>query len=97
MIVKEGDLEYKAFQRIVAEVNPPVIPPGKTRSVEVTIPGVEVGDAAMAIPPPHLGHGIVFVGSRVTAENTVTIGLSNHDKKAVQPDTDKWFFIIIPK
>ncbi|KKL68498.1 hypothetical protein LCGC14_2124380 [marine sediment metagenome] len=97
MKIAEGDSVFKALHRFVAEVDPPVIPPGKSRTVDVAIKGVEVGDAVMAIPPPYLGEGIGFVGCRVTADDIVTIGLDNHNKNATQPVTDSWFFIIVPK
>ncbi len=97
MKIAEGDTVLKALHRFVTEVDPPVIPSGKSRTMNVTIKGVEVGDAVMAIPPPYLGEGIGFVGCRATADDAVTIGLDNHDKKAQQPVTDSWFFIIVPK
>lgn len=97
MKVVEGASVFKAFHRVITEVDPPVVPPGMTRSVDVTVEGVEVGDAVMAVPPPYLGEGIGFVGCAVTADNIVTIGIDNHARSAKQPVTACWYFIIIPK
>jgi hypothetical protein len=66
-------------------VDPPNIAAAAAGTVDVTIPGVAVGDIVMMQPPETYGQTggvagddhIVFMGAAVQAANTVRISLAN--------------------
>ncbi|NCC41539.1 MAG: hypothetical protein EOM21_19395 [Gammaproteobacteria bacterium] len=64
-----------------------------TAEQDVTVPGVNVGDAVTVSPPGHEA-GVVAAAARVTAANTVGITFVNPTAGGVTPTAGDYIFTI---
>ncbi len=76
-------------------VDPPSLTTGGSTVITVAVPGAAVGDAVVANPGANfsLSYAISFV--RVSANDTVSVGLINPSPSTVNPSSSTWQFRII--
>jgi hypothetical protein len=77
-------------------LDPPSIPAGASISQTVTIKGAKTVWQAHASPAGGVETGIVVAWVAVTAQDTVTIRLTNISSAAVDPVSRAWNIVVIP-
>lgn len=87
--VGAGSNLYKVAVGTVS-VNPGSIAATTRGSVAVTISGLATGDRVILQPPSTLDGNLLFVGSDVTADNTLTIYLYNKSGGAIDDAAASW-------
>lgn len=74
-------------------VNPPSIATVSRAAVAVTITGVKVGDKVVFEPPATLNDDLLFVGARVTGDDTVTIYIYNPTAGPIDDGALNWDYV----
>jgi hypothetical protein len=83
---------YSALHYDAVSVNPASIATVTRGSVDVTVPGIAVGDMVVCYPPAALNDDLLYVGCRVTAANTVRLYLYNPTVGAIDDGALTWEF-----
>lgn len=76
-------------------VNPPLLNAGANTVITVNIAGAEIGDAVIVNPGTNFSAAYAISFARVSAVDTVSIGLINPGSVAVDPTSSTWQFRII--
>jgi len=92
--VNDGTSIVKVLAGTV-NVDPPSIGATSNGTVAVTINGAATTDLVFLTPPHDLEAGLVLVGARVTAANTVTIALRNTTGSAIDGASRAWSYLIL--
>lgn len=88
-----GGTTVKKIQTGTVSVNPPSIATVSRGVATATITGVRVGDKVYLEPPATLNDDLLFVGARVTANDTVSIYLYNPTVGAIDDGALTWDFV----
>ncbi|MCG3126991.1 MAG: hypothetical protein CHACPFDD_01847 [Phycisphaerae bacterium] len=93
----DGSVQSSAANVVSAgvSVNPPSISAGSNTVITVTVTGAAVGDAVVVNPGGNLNASYAISFARVSAADTVSIGLINPGPVTVDPGSTTWQFRII--
>lgn len=93
----DGSIQSTAGEILSAEitVNPPSLGSGSNAVITVTISGAQVGDVVVANPGMNLALSYAISFVRVSAADTVSIGLINPSSTTVDPAASTWRFRVI--
>jgi len=81
--------------RASVTVDPPSLNSGANTTINVTVTGAAVGDGVVVNPGADLGASYAIAFARVSASNTVSIGLINPSSSTWNPSSSTWRFRII--
>jgi hypothetical protein len=95
--IRDGAGQTFAIGVVSVSVDPPSIPAGQAANVNVTVPGVAVGDDVLAIPPDTLEAGLVPQAASVPAADTIRVRLYNPTAAAIDGAARTWRFIIFDR
>lgn len=77
----------------VVVIDLPSIAAGASGVGTGTIQGIRVGDVVQVQPPDTINAGLVFQGSAVTADNTVTVRVRNESAAAIDEPARNYPYI----
>ena len=83
----------KKIIRGTVSVNPASITNAESLETAVIISGVLLGDEVLFFIPASLETGLIFSGSRVSADDTVQLRLSNHSAAPVNGAALTWTYL----
>ena len=90
----EGGFRIGVAHRVSVAVDPASIGAVASGDTLVTIPGVQVGDLVIGIPPVTMTAGLALQTCVVTAPNVVTVRLTNASAGAIDGASLLWTFLI---
>lgn len=88
-----GTALIKKVQTGTVSINPGSIAAITRGSATGTITGLKAGDIVVANPPDALNTGLVYAGSQVLADNTLTVYLGNLTAGAIDDSARDWFYM----
>lgn len=95
--VRNTDYQEWTVKRGVVAVDPPSIATVSRGSAAVTVTGVKVGDIFIPDFQPAISDDLIFVGAKITANDTVTFYFYNPTAGAIDDAVQNWDYIWIKR
>lgn len=93
--IKIGSKTIDGILTGTVSINPASIAATSRAATSVTIAGVKVGDTVVLEPPAALNDDLLYVGCRVTANDTVAVYLYNPTGGAIDDSARDWDYRVI--